>query len=217
MSPNNVGELEARTRASSALIDIGTSGLHRARWSAEGLARERDMMAGMRLPCGLLLLSLVGGCGGQKTSGQLDAGTGADADADQDGPDVGSSQGDAEASGGDSDATDDGGFTCFSLFHACSVTAECCGPYRCLNITGQPACQEEGPTQDAAAMGADGAVDSPSDTDGADAASDGGDAAACFPLFHACTAGTDCCAPYRCLNITGQPACQLEGPATDGP
>jgi len=38
MSPKNVGQLEARTRASSAPIDIGTSGMHRARWSAEGLA-----------------------------------------------------------------------------------------------------------------------------------------------------------------------------------
>lgn len=44
----------------------------------------------------------------------------------------------------------------------------------------------------------------------------GGDAAACFPLFHACAINADCCAPSRCLNITGTPACQQEGPAVDG-
>jgi len=37
-------------------------------------------------------------------------------------------------------------------------------------------------------------------------------AAACFPLFHACTGNDECCAPNRCLNITGTPECQQEGP-----
>lgn len=41
----------------------------------------------------------------------------------------------------------------------------------------------------------------------------GSDAAACFPLFHACTTNDQCCAPNRCINITGQPECQQEGPA----
>jgi hypothetical protein len=36
---------------------------------------------------------------------------------------------------------------------------------------------------------------------------------ACYPLFHACTTDGECCAPNRCLNITGTPACQVEGPA----
>jgi len=35
---------------------------------------------------------------------------------------------------------------------------------------------------------------------------------ACYPLFHACTTTDECCAPNRCLNITGTPACQQEGP-----
>jgi hypothetical protein len=55
--------------------------------------------------------------------------------------------------------------------------------------------------------GADGA------TGGDDA---GGDAAACFPLFHACSTNAECCAPNRCLNITGTLECQQEGPAVDG-
>jgi hypothetical protein len=38
---------------------------------------------------------------------------------------------------------------------------------------------------------------------------------ACYPLFHACTTTQECCAPNRCLNITGAPACQQEGPAVD--
>jgi hypothetical protein len=43
--------------------------------------------------------------------------------------------------------------------------------------------------------------------------SDGGpDATACYPLFHACTGSEQCCAPNLCLNITGTPACQVEGP-----
>jgi hypothetical protein len=44
---------------------------------------------------------------------------------------------------------------------------------------------------------------------------DGGvvDAAACYPLFHACTSSDQCCAPNLCLNITGTLQCQVEGPA----
>jgi hypothetical protein len=51
-----------------------------------------------------------------------------------------------------------------------------------------------------------------------DAASDstGDHSQACYPLFHACTTTDECCAPNRCLNITGTPACQQEGPALDG-
>lgn len=41
------------------------------------------------------------------------------------------------------------------------------------------------------------------------------DAPACYPRFHACTATEECCAPNRCLDITGTPACQQEGPAVD--
>ena len=44
----------------------------------------------------------------------------------------------------------------------------------------------------------------------------GGDAAACYPLFHACATNAECCAPNRCLNITGTLECQQEGPAVDG-
>jgi hypothetical protein len=54
--------------------------------------------------------------------------------------------------------------------------------------------------------GADGMGDAPQ-------TSDVGDAPACFPLFHACGANSDCCAPNRCLNITGTLECQQEGPA----
>jgi hypothetical protein len=43
------------------------------------------------------------------------------------------------------------------------------------------------------------------------------DAAACYPLFHGCTNNDECCAPNRCLNITGTPACQQEGPQLSGP
>ena len=42
----------------------------------------------------------------------------------------------------------------------------------------------------------------------------GADQLACFPLFHDCTADAECCAPNRCLNITGTRQCQQEGPAT---
>ena len=50
-----------------------------------------------------------------------------------------------------------------------------------------------------------------------DAASEpsGDHPSACYPLFHACTTTDECCAPNRCLNITGTPACQQEGPALD--
>ncbi len=54
-------------------------------------------------------------------------------------------------------------------------------------------------------------------TRGADASVVGGsDAAACFSLFHACAKESDCCAPNRCLNITGTLACEQEGPAVGG-
>jgi hypothetical protein len=51
-------------------------------------------------------------------------------------------------------------------------------------------------------------LDAPSESSG-----DG--AAGCFPLFHGCTATEECCAPNRCLNVTGTLACQQEGPAPD--
>jgi hypothetical protein len=50
-------------------------------------------------------------------------------------------------------------------------------------------------------------------SDGAALDGDGEDAGACYPLFHACTSTAQCCAPNLCLNITGSPACQVEGPA----
>jgi hypothetical protein len=54
-------------------------------------------------------------------------------------------------------------------------------------------------------------------TGGADAsAASGTDATACFALFHSCANSADCCAPNRCLNITGTLACQQEGPAVGG-
>jgi len=54
-------------------------------------------------------------------------------------------------------------------------------------------------------------------TGGADAsAASGTDATACFALFHSCGNSADCCAPNRCLNITGTLACQQEGPAVGG-
>jgi hypothetical protein len=40
----------------------------------------------------------------------------------------------------------------------------------------------------------------------------GQDAGSCYALFHACTGSEQCCAPNLCLNITGTPACQVEGP-----
>ncbi len=42
-------------------------------------------------------------------------------------------------------------------------------------------------------------------------------ATACYPLFHACTINDECCAPNRCLNITGTPQCQQEGPQIGEP
>ena len=49
-------------------------------------------------------------------------------------------------------------------------------------------------------------------TSGTDASGGMDGAAACFPLFHDCALDTECCAPNRCLNITGTPKCQVEGP-----
>jgi hypothetical protein len=40
---------------------------------------------------------------------------------------------------------------------------------------------------------------------------------ACYPLFHGCASNGECCAPNRCLNITGTPACQQEGPQVAEP
>jgi hypothetical protein len=54
-------------------------------------------------------------------------------------------------------------------------------------------------------------------TSGASAQASEDTAAACFPLFHACTGNTECCAPNRCLNITGTPECQQEGPQVGEP
>ena len=56
----------------------------------------------------------------------------------------------------------------------------------------------------------------------ADASPDGSEqvsvdtATACYPLFHACASNDECCAPNRCLNITGTPECQQEGPQAGG-
>jgi hypothetical protein len=57
-------------------------------------------------------------------------------------------------------------------------------------------------------------VDGPAD--GAADLSDAGDAA-CSALFTRCTQDSECCAPYRCLNITGTRECQLEGPTHGDP
>jgi hypothetical protein len=93
---------------------------------------------------------------------------------------------------------------CYPLFHACTTNDDCCAPNRCLNVTGTPACQQEGPAIDANTS------DAVSDA----AANDGGqDATACYPLFHACTSSEQCCAPNLCITINGGPACQVEGPA----
>jgi hypothetical protein len=48
---------------------------------------------------------------------------------------------------------------------------------------------------------ADAHPDAPRDSDAEHSVS-------CYPLFHACTISQECCAPNRCLNITGTPACQ---------
>ncbi len=65
-------------------------------------------------------------------------------------------------------------------------------------------------SQDAGQASVD--VDAHSD---APRASSGDHPPACYPLFHACMATEECCAPNRCLNITGTLACQQEGPAVD--
>jgi hypothetical protein len=44
----------------------------------------------------------------------------------------------------------------------------------------------------------------------------GADQLACYPLFHDCASDAECCAPNRCLSITGTRQCQQEGPATGG-
>ena len=75
---------------------------------------------------------------------------------------------------------------------------------------------------DAARSGLDAPVDELSATDGEDSSGSdalfevgGADVAGCFSLFHVCGTTSDCCDPYRCLNITGELECQLEGPAID--
>jgi hypothetical protein len=105
------------------------------------------------------------------------------------------------------DAPVDASVACYPLFHACTATEQCCVPNRCLNITGNLACQQEGPAPDADQPDATGDANQ-SQVDGPAA----GDAVACYPLFHACSVTEQCCAPNRCLNITGTPACQQEGP-----
>jgi hypothetical protein len=60
----------------------------------------------------------------------------------------------------------------------------------------------------------------PTEADAASVASERASAdtaAACFQLFHACTGNDECCAPNRCLNITGTPECQQEGPQVGEP
>jgi hypothetical protein len=102
------------------------------------------------------------------------------------------------------ESTADHPLACYPLFHACTTTDECCAPNRCLNITGTPACQQEGPAVDA----------DRSETAADTTQNDGGqEASACYQLFHACTSSEQCCAPNLCLTINGGPACQVEGPA----
>ncbi len=45
-----------------------------------------------------------------------------------------------------------------------------------------------------------------------DGKSDAGDTLTCSSLFQACRTDGDCCAPNRCLDITGTLQCQQEGP-----
>jgi hypothetical protein len=71
-------------------------------------------------------------------------------------------------------------------------------------------CSKNPVAQDAAQDGADGDVHSDTQTE-----SNADHSPACYPLFHACTMTDECCAPNRCLNITGTLACQQEGPAMD--
>jgi len=101
------------------------------------------------------------------------------------------------------ESSSDESAACYPLFHACTSSDECCTPNRCINISGTPACQQEGPAPDAN-----------SSEPAADAGEDdsGQDATACYPLFHACTGTEQCCAPNLCLTINGGPACQVEGP-----
>ena len=57
----------------------------------------------------------------------------------------------------------------------------------------------------------------------ADASPDGSEqvsvdtATACHPRFHACASDDECCAPNRCLNITGTSWCQQDGPQVGEP
>lgn len=62
----------------------------------------------------------------------------------------------------------------------------------------------------------DGAVTA-EDAPGQDDALGREDGAACYPLFHACASDGECCAPNRCLNITGTLQCEQEGPKAGGP
>ncbi len=99
---------------------------------------------------------------------------------------------------------------CQPLFHACVNDGECCAPNRCLNVSGTLMCQQEGPGS--AGTARDGTVDvSRNQSDAGHTPTD----AACYPMFHACTSNDECCAPNHCLNITGTPACQQEGPRSD--
>jgi len=124
-------------------------------------------------------------------------------------PDALPANADAEAlSDAAAESSSDRPPACYPLFHACTTTDECCAPNRCLNITGTPACQQEGPVQDA--NSSDAMSDAAQNDGGQDATAD---AAACYPLFHACTSTEQCCVPNLCLTINGGPACQVEGPA----
>jgi hypothetical protein len=147
----------------------------------------------MRSPLAILLLAVVAGIVVGACHRELES----------PGLPIASTDADAQSDAA-SDSTGDHSQACYPLFHACTTTDECCAPNRCLNITGTPACQQEGP-----------ALDADSSEPVSDAAqNDGGqDAAACYPLFHACTSSEQCCAPNLCINITGSPACQVEGPA----
>jgi hypothetical protein len=64
--------------------------------------------------------------------------------------DVGGQSG---ASGNGGSGWIDGAAACFPLFHDCALDTECCGPNRCLNITGTRKCQVEGPQMTDAGSG----------------------------------------------------------------
>jgi hypothetical protein len=118
----------------------------------------------MRSPRAVLFAAVIGGALANACHRSVDnSDAGKDLDANSDGP--GESNGDQP-------------LACRPLFHACTTTDECCAPNRCLNITGTPACQQDGP-----------ALDADSSEALSDAAQDDGgqDATACYPLFHACT------------------------------